>query len=87
MDVWGGAMVCSTRLILEQTGLTCCCRSQELLSLLGGGGRWVRLGEHLHRPRAQQALFPPPLRVNRWPGHRECTVMARDREGLESGVV
>lgn len=38
MDVWGGAMVCSTRLILEQTGLTCCCRSQELLSLLGGGG-------------------------------------------------
>lgn len=86
MDVWGGAMVCSTRLILGQPGLTCCCRSQELLSLLGGGGEaaWESTSTDSE---AQQALFPPPLRVNRWPSRRECTVMARDREGLKSGVV
>lgn len=83
-------MVCRTRLILEQTGLTCCCRSQGLLSLLcktevGGGGL---LGKSTSPDSgAQQALLPPPLRVNRWPSHRKCAGKARDQRGLESGVV
>lgn len=78
-------MVCRTRLILEQTGLTCCYRSQELLSLPRGGGfAWESTSTDSE---AQQALLPPPLRVSRRPSHRECTVMARDQGGLESGVV
>lgn len=64
MDVWGGAMVCRTRLILEQTGLTCCCRSQGLLSLLckrrcGGGGGLFAWEEHLPRLRGPTSSHTP----------------------------
>lgn len=89
-------MVCRTRLILEQTGLTCYCRSQGLLSLFckrrcvcwGGGGAVFAWEEHLPDSETQQALPPPPpLRVNTWPGYRNCAEKVRDQEGVESGVV
>lgn len=58
-------MVCRTRLILEQTWLTCCCRSQGLLSLLckrrcggGGGFAWE---EHLPRLRGPTSSPPPSI--------------------------
>lgn len=54
-------MVCSTRLILEQSGLTCCCRSQELLSRLWGGGAVGCLGVHLHRLRGPTSSPPPSI--------------------------
>lgn len=66
-------MVCRTRLILEQTGLTCCCRSQELLSLLWdgerkekgvwGGGSWVRrlAGQKLARLTGPNKPFSPSI--------------------------
>lgn len=67
MDVWGRAMVCRTRLILEQTGLTCYCRSQGLLSLfckrrcvcVWGGGAVFAWEEHLPDSETQQALLLP----------------------------
>lgn len=78
MVVWGGAMVCRTRLILEQTGLLLSIPG-AVVSALGRGGKKKGGGAQVRSSPDSQAPTspsPPPLRVKRWPGYRGCTVTA-----------
>lgn len=80
-------MVCRTRLRTNRADLLLSIPGAVVSALKGGGEGLTRLGEHLPGLRGPTSTLPPPLRVNRRPGCRKCTVMARDQGGLESGVV